>query len=238
MSLSAIGGNAGEPQIAIAPNGSTTAVWSRSNGTYFIIQSASTAQPSYALNLTRSGTGQGKVTSTPGGIDCGTICSTSYLSYAEVTLTAAADSGSSFTGWGGACSGTTSTCKVTMNEAESVSADFTLNPPPPPPPPSCKKATLKLGKFKQNRKKGTGTLKAKAGMAGKVTLKGSKTVRQSSKKLKKKGTVRLKVRAKGKAARKLKRKGSVKVKVKVIFRPGNGCKSKTRTRTVKLVKRR
>ena len=43
-----------------------------------------------------------------------------------VTLTAAADQISSFTGWSGACSGT-GTCEVTLSAAQSVTAGFTLS---------------------------------------------------------------------------------------------------------------
>jgi hypothetical protein len=50
-----------------------------------------------------------------------------------VTLTATPAAGSSFTGWGGACSGT-GKCTLTMNSDKSVTAQFTSGPPPPPPP--------------------------------------------------------------------------------------------------------
>jgi uncharacterized repeat protein (TIGR02543 family) len=43
-----------------------------------------------------------------------------------VTLTASADTGSTFTGWGGACSGTAN-CVVTMDAAKTVTATFTLD---------------------------------------------------------------------------------------------------------------
>src|SRR5205807_1983670 len=43
-----------------------------------------------------------------------------------VTLTATANPGSTFTAWGGACSGT-GTCTVTLDQARSVTATFTQN---------------------------------------------------------------------------------------------------------------
>jgi hypothetical protein len=53
----------------------------------------------------------------------------SYAAGTMVTLTAAADSGSSFAGWsGGGCSGT-GTCTVTVNSDQTVTATFTANPP-------------------------------------------------------------------------------------------------------------
>jgi aryl-phospho-beta-D-glucosidase BglC (GH1 family) len=78
----------------------------------------------FALGVTRSGTGTGTVTSTPSGISCGATCSANYASGTSVTLTAAAAGGSSFTGWGGACTGTGG-CTVSMTAARSVTATFT-----------------------------------------------------------------------------------------------------------------
>jgi chitodextrinase len=81
-----------------------------------------------ALTVTRNGTGT--VTSSPSGINCGSTCSFSYSNGTSVTLTATPLSGATFAGWGGACSssGTSATCTVTMNAAQSVSASFTAGP--------------------------------------------------------------------------------------------------------------
>jgi Divergent InlB B-repeat domain len=73
--------------------------------------------------LTVAKNGNGNVTSSPVGINCGADCSESYASGAAVTLTATAAGGSTFTGWSGACTGT-ATCAVTMNAAKSVTATF------------------------------------------------------------------------------------------------------------------
>ena len=54
-------------------------------------------------------------------------CSQAYLEDTVVTLTATPASGSSFAGWSGDCSGTAS-CVVTMDQARSVTATFTLDP--------------------------------------------------------------------------------------------------------------
>src|SRR5678815_3980623 len=51
----------------------------------------------------------------------------SYASGTSVTLTPTASTGSSFSGWSGACSGT-GACVVAMTQAQSVTASFTLNP--------------------------------------------------------------------------------------------------------------
>ena len=79
------------------------------------------------LTVSRSGTGSGTVTSTDGGINCGSDCSEAFNSGITVTLTATANTGSTFTGWSGDCTGTSSSCTVTMNAAKNVTAAFTLN---------------------------------------------------------------------------------------------------------------
>jgi hypothetical protein len=79
----------------------------------------------YTLSVTKAGTGSGTISSNPPGISCGTTCSASFNYNTAVTLTAAASTGSTFTGWGGACSGT-GTCMVTMDAAKSVATTFTV----------------------------------------------------------------------------------------------------------------
>lgn len=69
------------------------------------------------------GNGSGTVTSSPAGINCGSTCTASYAIGTPVTLSESASPGSSFGGWGGACQGTTS-CVVTMNGDQSVTASF------------------------------------------------------------------------------------------------------------------
>jgi surface protein len=87
--------------------------------------SASVTVPEYALAVTKAGTGSGRVTSSPGGIDCGAACGSGFASGTPVTLTAAPDEGSVFAEWSGACTGSGSTCQVTMDGAKSVTATFT-----------------------------------------------------------------------------------------------------------------
>lgn len=88
-----------------------------SDDAYLAVISAVTTFP-----LTVSVTGTGTVTSSPAGINCGVICSTTFAS-GTVALTAVAGAGSVFTGWSGACSGI-GVCDVTLNAAQSVTATF------------------------------------------------------------------------------------------------------------------
>ncbi len=80
------------------------------------------------LTVSKAGTGTGTITSAPGGIDCGATCTATFDQYSSVTLTAAPATGSSFGGWTGACMGTATACTVTMAQAQTVGAGFTLTP--------------------------------------------------------------------------------------------------------------
>lgn len=84
-----------------------------------------------SLTLTKAGgTGTGRVTSYPSGINCDASCSSSAAAFkvgARVALKQVPAKGSSFAGWGGACSGLT-VCEVTLAEAGEVTADFETIP--------------------------------------------------------------------------------------------------------------
>jgi len=75
------------------------------------------------LTVTTAGAGSGTITSSPAGITCGTTCSATYSPGTALTLTAAATMGSTFTGWSGACTGTSS-CSVTLTSDTNVTATF------------------------------------------------------------------------------------------------------------------
>jgi hypothetical protein len=88
------------------------------------------AGSTFALTVSKAGTAAslGTVSSAPAGISCGSDCSESYASGTSVTLTASAPAGAVFAGWGGACSGTASSCVVTMSAARAVTATFNTAP--------------------------------------------------------------------------------------------------------------
>ena len=75
------------------------------------------------LEIAKSGTGSGIVSSSPNGISCGSACNAQFMTGSSVTLTASADASSAFVGWSGACSGTDA-CTVTMDTAKNVTATF------------------------------------------------------------------------------------------------------------------
>jgi len=75
-----------------------------------------------SLRVVKVGGGSGTVTSGAPGIDCGSTCRESYPIGVTVTLTAAAEEGSTFLGWnGGGCAGT-GPCTVTLAASTRVSA--------------------------------------------------------------------------------------------------------------------
>src|SRR4029077_4515965 len=62
--------------------------------------------PWFSLTARTQGGGSGTLRFSPGGF-CGRVCSKTFASGTAITLTAVADSGSTFAGWsGGGCSGT------------------------------------------------------------------------------------------------------------------------------------
>jgi hypothetical protein len=81
------------------------------------------------LTITVNGSGSGAVTSSPSGIACDYppqtgFCSAFFTS-SSVNLSATADPGSLFTGWGGACAACLVTpCNVTLNSFKTCTAGF------------------------------------------------------------------------------------------------------------------
>ncbi len=70
--------------------------------------------------------GNGSVASADKVFSCGNKCYGVYSPGASVTLSAKANSGSSFTGWSGACAGNAASCTVLVNAEATATATFTV----------------------------------------------------------------------------------------------------------------
>ena len=88
------------------------------------------APQNFTLNVNKSGSGDGTVNGP--GISCGSDCFEAYSSGTAVTLTAVADTDSTFTGWSGGGCGGTGSCTILTNTDIIVTATF--NPAPPSGP--------------------------------------------------------------------------------------------------------
>lgn len=84
-------------------------------------------EPNPELTVTKEGTGNGTVVSSPAGIECGGTCSAEFAKETKVTLTASPDSESLFVSWKGCEAGGVNgrQCKVTMDKSKTVYAKFT-----------------------------------------------------------------------------------------------------------------
>jgi uncharacterized repeat protein (TIGR01451 family) len=137
------------------------------------------------LNVARSGSGVGRVTSSPAGIDCGAICTKDFAYGTPVTLTASPAAGSRFTGWSGDCTGL-GTCTLTMNANHSVTAGFAKNPKCKVPKvvgltlakakAKIKKAHCRVGKIRKklSSRKKKGRVLSQKPKPGKILASGSK----------------------------------------------------------------
>jgi DNA-binding beta-propeller fold protein YncE len=113
--------NAGSPE-AITVNPVTNQIYVANSDNLTVLSGDGTAT-SHALEVLLPGTGSGAVSSDPSAINCGTVCIATFSPGTSVRLSAAASSGSYFSGWSGPCSGTSS-CELTMSADEVVGAIF------------------------------------------------------------------------------------------------------------------
>ncbi|MBI3802256.1 MAG: hypothetical protein HY282_00650 [Nitrospirae bacterium] len=123
---------------ATPASGSTFAGWSGGNcsgtGTCVVTldgaqEITATFNPPNSFTVTVNKTGNGIVTSTDpdgmSGINCGDICTSGPLKpSASVTLLATPRPGAPFLGWSGDCSGSQTTCSLTMDKNKFVNAVF------------------------------------------------------------------------------------------------------------------
>jgi hypothetical protein len=122
-------GNTTEP-IDVDFDGRTRIVDGNNDGTATVdmgtyeVQSVTT--PVYSLTVSKTGNGQGNVSSNKAGINCGTDCRHDYISDTPVNLISRTEPGSIFAGWRGACSGIAGSFMVIMNEPKQCDAQFDL----------------------------------------------------------------------------------------------------------------
>jgi PKD repeat protein/murein DD-endopeptidase MepM/ murein hydrolase activator NlpD len=79
----------------------------------------------YVVTLTKTGTGSGKVISSPLGIDCGNSCQGIFEDGTQVTLEASPETGSTFERWSTPGCNSSLTCAFTLNGNITVNAEFT-----------------------------------------------------------------------------------------------------------------
>ena len=87
------------------------------------LSAQNTASNVVADSITATKTGSGNVTGDGGLISCGNACAAFGINASTVSLTAS-PSGTIFTGWAGACSGTSLSCSFTLNGAMTANATF------------------------------------------------------------------------------------------------------------------
>ncbi len=105
------------------------------------------ALQTFALTVNKAGTGSGTVTCAGTGVAAD--CSGAIPYNTSVTLTATPASGSTFSGWSGACTNATGTCTVTMTQDQTVTATFDQGSGSSPRVTnfSCDATTIKGGKW-------------------------------------------------------------------------------------------
>jgi hypothetical protein len=85
-----------------------------------------TIGPKNTLSITNAGNGNGTVTSTPAGINCGVACESVFDQGTSITLEATAGESSTFLRWSGdACDGASGPCTFTIDSDMAITANFT-----------------------------------------------------------------------------------------------------------------
>jgi hypothetical protein len=87
----------------------------------------------HTVTVAKAGSGTGTVTSSPTGVSCGTICAYDFIEGNTITLIAAANTDSDFSGWSGTygCTGTETCIINNITAAAGVTATFGIKATPP-----------------------------------------------------------------------------------------------------------
>ncbi|MDX6582462.1 MAG: hypothetical protein QOI10_1646 [Solirubrobacterales bacterium] len=140
-------------------------------------------------------------------------------------------------------------CTVTASNAAGAASQasdpFTVSGSSNPPPPNPPSNEFSFGKLKRDTHAGTAKLTVDVPGPGTLALSGSGIVRIRDRATERAprqtvgaaGSVKLKIKARGKARKRLKRHGSAKLEAKVTYTPTGGDPN-TLTKKVKLIRRR
>jgi len=218
VDLSAAGRDAAEPVVAIAPSGTATVLWSRFDGTAFVVQRRDLSSGG-ALSGTESLSAAGRSASHP--------------------ALAWGDDGTLAMAW--------NRFNGSADVVQAKTVPLVLPPPPPPPPPpnpeeggSSSGAAPKppttidnsfsLGQPRLNRRLGTATLAVTVPGPGEVSLGGVVPRRRQAAGAE---TLTMRIVPRPAKRRLLRRKGTLRLQVSVIFEPSGGTAS-SRVLTVRL----
>ena len=120
--VSILSGSSGSGNGTVGYSVSTNPNGTSRTGTVIVAGKTLTVSQSaisrYSLTVAKAGNGNGTVTANPPG--------STFTAATVVPLIAIPDANSAFAGWSGGCSGTSPTCKITMNSNTSSTATFNL----------------------------------------------------------------------------------------------------------------
>lgn len=111
-------GTTASTQVTLAANSTCAANFSLSSPT----------TTNVSLVVSKAGSGAGTINSTPSGIACGSACTFAFAANSTVTLSAVPATGSTFGGWSGNCSGTSSSTQIVLANGSNCVATFALAP--------------------------------------------------------------------------------------------------------------
>jgi DNA-binding beta-propeller fold protein YncE len=181
--------------------------------------------PQLSLSVSKTGTGQGTVTSYPAGISCPGACSASFDQGSTVYLLAAPALGSGFGGFSGGCSGTGPICALTLSSAQAVVAEFTGTALGPMTPAAANTATLRVGAVATQGR--LASLSLVASEPGTLLAAGS-GLRPREISLEA-GAASLRLRLNHPASRLLHRRHRLRARLTLGFLPADGDEATTRT---------
>jgi hypothetical protein len=234
----------GEPS-GLAVDGSGDVYVTAGNSEEAALYAFGPTTPAHTLEVAKTGTGSGTVTSKPAGIACGEACSAEYSEGEEVTLTAKASPGSSFAGFSGpGCNGT-GACHLTLGANTAVSAKFEALPPRPlslvePAAGSLSAASaaaqtsppLTLALAKAAVKGPTATLQVTIPASGTLSASGPGLSPTGLPVSAGKATLHLHLNRRGKRALQRAKRHRLELKVAVTFAPNDGGPASALTKTL------